>query len=271
MKKNIFSDKESSKSSKGFYAALGISALMIGSACYFAYNQGEKLNEEDFTAENSISASEAAVDRKSTDIPKIIITTAVNSFVPTRTTVVTAMPEAQTTTAHIATLPASAISVADPPKEEPEAESEETVETASEQLANVTAPLADISNVINPFSGTELVKNETTGSWQTHNGTDIASEIGSEVFAVSPGEITEITDDPLWGTIVVIDHHNGYISRYCSLAKELSVQLGDTVVSGDVIGVIGDTADIESALDPHLHIEIIHNGEYQNPMELIQN
>ncbi|MCD8188547.1 MAG: M23 family metallopeptidase [Ruminococcus sp.] len=127
-----------------------------------------------------------------------------------------------------------------------------------------------MSSVINPFSGTELVKNETTGSWQTHNGADIAAEIGTEVYAISPGEFTAVNDDPLWGTTVVIDHHNGYISKYCSLARDLSVQAGDTVLSGDVIGTIGDTADIESALEPHLHIEITHNGSYEDPISLLR-
>ncbi|MBQ8297482.1 MAG: M23 family metallopeptidase [Ruminococcus sp.] len=271
MKKNIFSDKETGKSSKGFYAALGISALMIGSACFFAYNEGEKLKEDNLTAENKSSISEEAVDKKYTDIPKLTyaaVTTARTSTTTVRTT--TAVPA---TTAHIATLPAAGISVAEPPEEDSASAAAvtEAAQTAADKLANVSLPLADISNVITPFSGTELVKNETTGSWQTHNGTDIAAEVGAEVYAISPGEVSAVNDDPLWGTTVVIDHHNGYISKYCSLAKELSVQVGDTLASGDVIGVIGETADIESALAPHLHIEITHNGRYQDPMNLLQS
>ena len=98
------------------------------------------------------------------------------------------------------------------------------------------------------------------------NGTDIAAETGTEVYAVSPGEVTAVNDDPLWGTTVVIDHHNGYITKYCGLGKDLSVQKGDVLASGNVIGVTGDTADIESSLSPHLHIEIMHNGSYIDPM-----
>ena len=76
MKKNIFSDNGSGKGTKGFYAALGISALMIGSACFFAYNQGEKiLKDSELTASQS-SLSEEAVDRKYTDIPKAVTTAA---------------------------------------------------------------------------------------------------------------------------------------------------------------------------------------------------
>ena len=270
MKKNIFSDNESGKSSKGFYAALGISAVMIGSACFFAYNEGEKLDKNNLSAESQNSLSEEAVDKKSTDVPKLTTQASTSSAVRT-TTVMTTTAAMTETTAHAATLPAASISVSEPPAAEQPGSDPSVEETAAEKLVNVSAPLADMSSVINPFSGTELVKNETTGSWQTHNGTDIAAEVGTEVFAVSPGEVTAVNEDPLWGITVIIDHHNGYISRYCSLAKDLSVQEGDSVVSGDVIGVTGDTADIESALEPHLHIEIMHNGSYQDPMSFFNS
>lgn len=265
MKKNIFTDNKSNKGSKGFYAALGISAVMIGSACYFAYNQGEKLVKEELIAESSISDySDEAVDKKYTDIPKLTTTSVTERKTTTTQTQTTTTV---TTTTNAVTIPAAAISVDEPPV----ANETETIETAADKLSNISPPLADVSNIISLFSGTELVKNETTGSWQTHNGTDIAAEIGAEVFAISAGEITAVNDDPLWGTTVVIDHHNGYITRYCSLAKDLSVQVGTTVVGGDSIGAIGDTADIESALPSHLHIEIIHNGNYIDPMEVLNS
>lgn len=273
MKKNIFSDNESGRSSKGFYTALGISALMIGSACYFAYNQGEKLTENNFTAESSSSVSEAAVDKQYTDVPKI--TTAVITTKQPATTTVRVTTAAPVTTTHIATLPAAGIVKSDSPAEPAQNDTvsvePEAVETAADRLANVSLPLADISNILTPFSGTELVKNETTGSWQTHNGIDIATEIGAEVFVISPGEITAVNQDPLWGNTVTIDHHNGYITKYCGLADDLSIQKGDTLVSGDVIGVVGDTSDIESAIPPHLHIEMIHNGTFIDPMSIFNS
>ena len=40
--------------------------------------------------------------------------------------------------------------------------------------------------------------------------------------------------------------------------------------SGDIIGSVGDTADIESAIEPHLHIEIMRGGKYQNPADFIK-
>ena len=53
-----FSDN--SKGSKGFYAALGISAVMIGSACYFAYDQSEKMTDN-LTAKQIQTEKEDAI------------------------------------------------------------------------------------------------------------------------------------------------------------------------------------------------------------------
>ena len=61
------------KGNKGFYAALGISAVMIGSACYFAYDQGNKI-VEDYRS-GSIVSQIPQVDRKVTNIPKPAVTT----------------------------------------------------------------------------------------------------------------------------------------------------------------------------------------------------
>ena len=66
-----------------------------------------------------------------------------------------------------------------------------------------------------------------------------------------------------------MNHHNGYISKYCGLGSDLSVQKGDTVASGSVSGVVGTSADIESALEPHLHIELTHNGSYIDPVAAV--
>lgn len=256
-----FSDNK--KGSKGFYAALGISAVMIGSACYFAYDQGEKLTN-DFTAQQIQPKHEEAVDRRVNDLPK-----GTSPAYRITTPNVTATPKPASTAPPAVTLPAEAI-IVDPAEPVDDIITPDDAEpVANTKLENIKPPLNDISDVINIFSGGELVKNLTTGSWQTHNGTDISAEVGADVYAVSNGEITEIVNDAVWGVTAVLDHHNGYVTRYCGLSDGLSVQEGDMLVSGDLIGTVGDTADIESALSPHLHIELLHNGRYIDPMSEI--
>ncbi|MCM1529414.1 MAG: M23 family metallopeptidase [Alistipes sp.] len=259
MKKKIFSGNK--KTAKGFYAALGISAVMIGSACYFAYDQGEKLTEE-FSAKN---VTEEPVDRQLDNIPKGT-TASYKLTTPTVTMAAVTYPTAAATAPPAATLPAAEI-IIDPA--EPVVSGDDSEPVSVSKLENVKAPLDSMDEIIGTFSGGELVKSETTGSWQTHNGTDISAEVGAEVFAVSNGEIMSVENDPVWGVTVVLDHHNGYVTKYCGLSTGLSVQAGDMLVSGDVIGTVGNTADIESALAPHLHIEMTHNGSYIDPLSEI--
>lgn len=274
MKKNVLTENKI-KGSKGFYVALGISAVMIGTACLFAYDEGEKLTDSKLNA--SVSSPDTAVDKKYNNVPKETTTAYVVANIPITTTeITTAVP------VIIETIPVEEVIIETPedefneviadidPIEEVIAPENDIVETAFPKLDNVKPPLADISNILTSFSGTELVKNETTGSWQTHNGTDFEAEIGSEVYAVSNGEVTSVKKDALWGITVTIDHHNGFISKYCNLAENLSVQEGDTIISGDIIGLVGQTADIESSLAPHLHLEITHNGTFTDPMNAIK-
>ena len=251
MKKNLFSDNK--QASKGFYAALGISAVMIGSACYFAYGQSRKFSNE-LTVKNSVSEPEAPVNKRAYNVPKTTAV-AVRTTAPVRTAApVTTITAAATKAA--ATLPAAEITVSE----------QQAEETAAAVLSDPKPPLRDMTQVITDFSGSELVRNETTGSWQTHNGTDFAAEVGAEVYAVSGGEVAEVKNDPVWGVTVTLDHKNGFVTRYCGLSQALEVQQGDKLSGGDLIGTVGNTADIESSLTPHLHIEMLHNGSYIDPM-----
>ena len=68
---------------------------------------------------------------------------------------------------------------------------------------------------------------------------------------------------------MTIEHQNGIISRYCSLNNGLSVNTGDKVENGTIIGALGNTADIESAMPTHLHFELMQGEHYLNPVEYL--
>ncbi|MCD8219710.1 MAG: M23 family metallopeptidase [Ruminococcus sp.] len=125
--------------------------------------------------------------------------------------------------------------------------------------------------VLQAFSDGELVKSETTGTWQTHNGVDLACVEGAEVFAIDVGTVSEICNDALWGYTITIDHDNGIVSRYCGLDGSVDVREGDTVQSGQKIGKVGNTADIESALEKYLHLEVRKSGEAIDPLTCFQS
>lgn len=123
--------------------------------------------------------------------------------------------------------------------------------------------------ILTGFSDGELVRNETLGVWETHNGIDIAAKDGTDVRAMTNGVVLDVWEDPLWGKCVSIDHRNSVVSYYYGLGSQLSVTVGDEVDSGDVIGVAGNSASAEIALEPHIHFALKRNGEWIDPVQFV--
>ena len=125
------------------------------------------------------------------------------------------------------------------------------------------------AEIINPCSNGELVKSETLGVWKTHDGVDIKAEAGTQVKAMNHGTVTKVWEDSLWGNCIILDHGDGIQSHYYNLSKAMTVIVGDEVDSGEVIGAIGDTAEIEAAQPSHLHFAVKRNGEWIDPISFI--
>lgn len=123
--------------------------------------------------------------------------------------------------------------------------------------------------VIHDFSLEVLAYDETMGDWRTHCGLDIAAAVGTQVCAVSAGTVEEIYQDDLMGTTVVIDHGNKLRSLYCNLAATPTVEVGDRVTTGEVIGAVGKTALAEHSRPSHLHLEMSKNGLEVDPAQYL--
>lgn len=258
MKKANTTEKQAGKY-KGFYTAIGISILMIGAACVYAYQVTNETNEALEEGMSQIAEMTQPTtnflaqtyDNVTTTQPDYNAVVGMKTDVPEETTVVET-EEAEPETESL-----------------PEAEVEET--PASEETISHVLVMPVDGEVAKPFSNNELVKSETTGTWQTHNGVDILAATGTPVRAIDNGTVVEVVNDPLWGICVSIDHENGIVSRYCNLSPSLELQEGETVESGQTIGVIGDTADMESKMESHLHFEVKKGGSYIDPYEYVRN
>ena len=119
------------------------------------------------------------------------------------------------------------------------------------------------------FSGNTLVYNPTLGDWRTHSGVDIAASVGTNVLAISAGTVQGVYDDDLMGTCVVVDHGDGLTSTYCNLSAKPTVSEGDTVSTGAVLGVVGETAIAESSRPSHLHLEMAQDGKAVDPVSYL--
>jgi murein DD-endopeptidase MepM/ murein hydrolase activator NlpD len=148
----------------------------------------------------------------------------------------------------------------------------DTRESTTEETTTDIMPLQFFispveGKVLFDYSNGELVKNEQTNDWRTHNGTDYAAKSGSDVFAINNGIVTAVYTDSLWGTVVEIDHGNRVTAKYCGLEK-VSVKKDETVLSGSKIGSVG-VIPIESS-SSHIHLEMRSGGVLINPVDVIK-
>lgn len=109
----------------------------------------------------------------------------------------------------------------------------------------------------------------TMNDYRAHTGVDVSAALGSEVIAASGGTVCKIWTDPLMGRCVTIDHGEGIYTSYMNLADDLdnALEVGAKVSMGQVLGAVGESAMIEIAEEPHLHLEMRVDGKYVDPLE----
>lgn len=120
------------------------------------------------------------------------------------------------------------------------------------------------------YAKDKLVYSETLKEWTLHNGIDIAAEKTAVVKAAENGTVTSIKNDPRYGITVIIEHANGYETRYANLLTAEFVTVGEKVEKGQTIGTVGNTATFEVVDESHLHFEILKDGEYLDPVLFIE-
>ena len=159
--------------------------------------------------------------------------------------------------------PTASDSQTEPPEEDP------TDAPPVSATPELSAPVS--GNVNKKHDLAVLVPSVTMGDWRVHSGIDISASLGSEVKAAATGKVKDVWKDPLMGNCVSITHEGGLTTVYQNLHETLSsgVVPGATLSAGDVIGIIGETALIECAEEPHLHFEVLLNGDKVDPLDYI--
>lgn len=152
----------------------------------------------------------------------------------------------------------------------------EVVETAAaaepkSERAKFVMELPHSGEVIAECSIDELVYSETMNDWRTHNGIDISAKVGDQVKAAEAGIVSKVYKDDLYGVVVTIDHENGILSNYANLQSVDFIKVGTKVKKGDIIGGVGESGSLEANIQPHLHFEIISQGDYKNPKDFLNN
>ncbi len=94
-----------------------------------------------------------------------------------------------------------------------------------------------------------------------HSGVDIRGYYGTPVYATADGTVSMAKYYGSYGNAIIIKHSNIYQTLYGHL-MEIDVESGDVVKKGDIIGTVGSTG---RSTGPHLHYEVIKNGEPVDP------
>jgi murein DD-endopeptidase MepM/ murein hydrolase activator NlpD len=139
----------------------------------------------------------------------------------------------------------------------------------SQMLASIPA--------IQPMANKDLKRMASGFGWRTHpiyktqhfhTGMDFAANIGTPIYATGDGTVERADDtEQGYGNHVVLNHGFGYNTLYGHMSK-YAVRAGQKVKRGDVIGYVGSTG---MSTAPHLHYEVIKNGEKINPVNFYYN
>lgn len=122
-------------------------------------------------------------------------------------------------------------------------------------------PVQDCTTISlsNPFGS----RTQPGGETQVfHNGIDIPAPYGSVILAAADGTVTETGFDAERGNYLVLDHGGGLETVYAT-CRDFTVEEGDTVKAGEMIGAIGTTG---MSTGPHLCFQVWQDGEAQNPV-----
>lgn len=119
--------------------------------------------------------------------------------------------------------------------------------------------------IIREFSVENLIYSETLEEWTTHQGIDIKADRTTVVKSAEAGTVVAIKNDPRYGLTVIIEHENGFKTVYSNLLTTEFVTEDENVEKGQSIGTVGNSAVFEIADEPHLHFEMIKDGEYVDP------
>jgi murein DD-endopeptidase MepM/ murein hydrolase activator NlpD len=101
-----------------------------------------------------------------------------------------------------------------------------------------------------------------------HAGIDFAAAIGTPIYATADGKVASVDIKfSGYGKVVEVDHGFGYRTRYAHM-HDFAVRAGQVVKRGDLIGYVGNTG-LSTA--PHLHYEVLINGQHVDPVHYFYN
>lgn len=104
------------------------------------------------------------------------------------------------------------------------------------------------------------------GYSKMHRGVDFAAPTGTPILAAGNGVVEKAGFFGAYGRYVRIRHDGPYKTAYAHMsAFARGLRPGSRVTQGQVIGYVGSSG---RSTGPHLHYEVLRNGQQVNPMSI---
>lgn len=104
------------------------------------------------------------------------------------------------------------------------------------------------------------------GGIRLHKGVDLGCDKGNPIYCTGDGVVSMIKEEERsYGHQVLVDHGFGYQTRYAHMSQ-IFVFEGMKLHRGDCVGLSGNTGQSTS---PHLHYEVIYQGEAVDPLHFM--
>lgn len=130
---------------------------------------------------------------------------------------------------------------------------------------------------IQPVSNKDLKRLASGFGWRIHpvyknemfhSGIDFTAPTGTEIYATGNGVVERVEiNGHGYGNNIIINHGFGYQTLYAHMSR-VKVYHGQKISRGELIGFVGSTG---TSIGPHLHYEVIKNGDKVNPVNFFFN
>lgn len=114
-------------------------------------------------------------------------------------------------------------------------------------------------------SGFGFRTNPYSGIYKMHYGIDVASPVGTNIYAPADGKVIQAEYEGGFGNKVVLEHGYG-VTTVFGHASQIFVKAGDVIKKGEVLAAVGSTG---SSTGPHVHYEVHVDGIPTDPLNYI--
>jgi len=107
-------------------------------------------------------------------------------------------------------------------------------------------------------------RSPVTGTTFENPGIDIKTPVGSNVVCVGNGEVSSVSWLPGFGSLVIVDHRNGFRTVYANMTS-VTVRQGSSVRAGSLLGTSGESVD-----GAFVHFEVWRGRDRSNPLTYLR-